>query len=181
MQCGAACLRMICLHYKRDISFQKISRYCRISKSGISLGGLMKAAVSLGFEASCRLVDISDLNDSDLPCIIHWMDDHFVVLYIISAGRFFIADPGRGKFSIGREDFCECWGKTADSRTGIVLFLFPNADFDRITSEINSSDLGYRAFNVIGKLFMKYKKYFILIIIGLVLSCLIQLLLPFFS
>ena len=180
MQCGPACLRMICLHYKRRISFEELAEFGDFSHCGMSLGDIQRAASGIGFDACCSLVDLSEMDNSCLPCILHWEDNHYVVLYKIRNRKYYIADPARGRYELGRDAFLKGWRKSFDREEGVALFLVPNEKF---TAGEQSSGTDRRGVSLraLVSLFARYKRYFIILLWGLVLSCVIQLLLPFFS
>ena len=81
MQCGTACLRMICSHYGADYSFDSLSKLCFATSEGVSLQGISEAAEKLGLHTVCGRVSLDNLAEAPLPCILHWNQNHFVVLY----------------------------------------------------------------------------------------------------
>ncbi len=99
MQCGVACLSMICTHYKKEYSVETISKYCFATTEGVSLLGMSQAAEKLGFETVSGKTATAQLSKAPLPCILHWNQNHFVVLYKVSTNgkKFYVADPGKGK------------------------------------------------------------------------------------
>ena len=97
MQCGIACLAMICRHYGKAYSIDTLSQICHATTEGVSMLGISEAAASLGFQTTCGRISIGQLSQTLLPCILHWNQNHFVVLYRIKKGKkFYIADPGKG-------------------------------------------------------------------------------------
>ena len=90
MDCGPACLKMIADWYGRTISLQKLREKCHISKQGVSLEGIADAAENIGFRAIAVKVSVESKRDKPgliefpLPCIAHWNQEHFVVIYKIS-------------------------------------------------------------------------------------------------
>lgn len=83
MQCGVACLRMVCTYYGCDYSFNFLSKYCHPTTEGVSLLGIIDAATKLGLQTECNRLTLSQLCDKKMPCILHWNQNHFVVLYKI--------------------------------------------------------------------------------------------------
>ena len=81
MQCGIACLAMICKHYGKEFSIETLSRYCFASTEGVSLLGISEAANKLGLHSVCGRVSMEQIQQAPLPCILHWNQNHFVVLY----------------------------------------------------------------------------------------------------
>ena len=81
MQCGVACLQMICKYFGRDYSIDSLSKICSATTQGVSMLGLNGAATEIGFHALCAKVAVSDLIKGPMPCLLHWDQCHFVVLY----------------------------------------------------------------------------------------------------
>lgn len=180
MQCGVACLSMICNHYGKNISVRTLSTICFASNEGASLKGLSEAATLLGFNTySCR-VSISDLSESNIPCILHWNQKHFVVLYKIKNNHYYIADPGRGEIIYSEEEFKKYWISTiVDGKDmGITLFLNPEPTFyQKIEDETNTP----RSFSFLFSYVKQYRKYFGQIVLGLLVGCVLQLIFPFLT
>lgn len=83
MQCGATCLQMICKYYGKNYSLANVSKFCCATNEGVSLLGISEAATTLGFQTKSILTNPEQLNKITLPCILHWDQEHFVVLYKI--------------------------------------------------------------------------------------------------
>ena len=79
MQCGIACLRMICANYGREFSQDYLSKICIATTEGVSLLGIRDTAVKLGFQTVSGRLSIEELSSGILPCILHWNQNHFVV------------------------------------------------------------------------------------------------------
>ena len=180
MQCGVACLSMICNHYGKNISVRTLSTICFASNEGVSLKGLSEAATKLGFNTySCR-VNINNLTVSNIPCILHWNQKHFVVLYKIKNNHYYIADPGRGEIIYTKEEFKQHWVSTiVDGKDmGIALFLNPEPTFyEKVEDETNTP----RSFSFLFSYVKQYRKYFGQIILGLFVGCVLQLIFPFLT
>ncbi len=102
MDCGTACLRMIALHYGKEYSAQTVQQLCPVTHDGVSLLGISDAAAQLGFRTVCGRLSLDKLvSQRPFPCILHWNQEHFVVLYDVKTRRkgkrtFRIADPAKG-------------------------------------------------------------------------------------
>jgi len=81
MQCGIACLQMVCQHYGKSYSLDTLSQYCYATTEGVSMLGISEAAKALGLETMSGKMTVERLAESPLPCILHWYQKHFVVLY----------------------------------------------------------------------------------------------------
>ena len=83
MQCGLACLQMICDFFGTNYSLETISRYCFATTEGTSLRSINEAALKLGFHTIVGKVTIPQLKEASLPCILYWNQKHFIILYEI--------------------------------------------------------------------------------------------------
>ncbi len=86
----------------------------------------------MGLETLSARVGVGELAKATLPCIPHWNQNHFVVLYKVRKGRkFYIADPGKGLITYGLEEFRRHWVSTASDggEKGIAMFLEPTGAF----------------------------------------------------
>lgn len=81
MQCGIACLQMICKYFGREYSLDSLSNLCFATAEGVSLLGINETANMLGLHTTCARATTIALSDVPLPCILHWNQNHFVVLY----------------------------------------------------------------------------------------------------
>ena len=92
--CGATCLRMVARHYGRHYSLEYLRQLSYLDREGVSLMGISDAAEKIGFRTLGVKTGFKRLSeDIPLPCVAHWQQDHFVVVYKISAGKVFVADP----------------------------------------------------------------------------------------
>ncbi len=112
---------------------------------------------------------------------MHWNQNHFVILYKIKDGKYYISDPGKGKITYTTEEFKNHWiSMNLDGEEkGIVLFLEPTSKFGSITD--SGKNIKVHSLNFLNKYISPYKKYFIQIAIGLFISCILQLILPFLT
>lgn len=182
MQCGIACLSSICLYYGKKYSLAFLEKSCHSTSEGVSLKAIADGANKLGLNSRTGLISADYLCENDMPCILHWDQKHFVILYKISKSRkyFYIADPGRGLVKCTQQEFYHHWINTKSNgeEKGIVMFLNPTDKF----GEIQSQELvEKRSFSFLFCYITKYRKYFIQIILGLLLGCVLQLVMPFLS
>ena len=102
MDCGPSCLAMIAGYYGRHLDRAQLRHLCSLGKEGVSLLGMSEAAETIGFRTACSRFSFEMLMvDVPLPCIVHWDQNHFVVLYKIrkcQSNRYsiYVADPGKG-------------------------------------------------------------------------------------
>lgn len=88
MDCGSTCLRMIAKHYGKNFTLQRLREIRGINREGVSLLGISEAAEKIGFRTMGSRLKIEQLADLELPAILHWNQNHFVVLYRIRNGIY---------------------------------------------------------------------------------------------
>ena len=182
MQCGTACLFMICHHYGLNISLDEIDALCMPTKEGMSMLGLKESAKKLGLKCSALKAPLAILSQLQLPCLLHWNQNHFVVLYELGkkGKKFKIADPGKGLISYSRKEFEDHWisSEHDGEPCGIVMELIPTESFyKQMTEHVPKK----RSFRYLLEYIKQYRKYFVQIILGLLLGCILQLILPFLT
>lgn len=180
MQCGVACLRMICKYHGKDVLLTELGQICVPTTEGVSLFGISEAAEYLGFHTLCGRASVDELRDAPLPCILHWNQNHFVILYKVKRNRYYIADPAKGKIKYTKKDFTSHWISTQSEgrEKGVAMFLEPTPKFYEQEDAVNKEK---RSFRFLFGYVRKYRKYFLQIILGLLLGCLMQLVLPFLT
>jgi len=113
MDCGPTCLRMIFKHYGKSYSLQTLREQCYITRTGISMLGMSDAAEALGMHSIGIAADIDTLvNEVPLPCVAHWKQNHFVVVYKITKRWVYVADPGAGFVRYTHQEFAAGWINT---------------------------------------------------------------------
>lgn len=185
MQCGIACLQMVCKYYGKEYTLVQLSDICFATNEGVSLLGISQAAEKLGLHTVCGRATTEQLEEVELPSIIFWNQNHFVVLYKIKKRRkenlYYVADPGKGKVIYTEKEFKEGWLNTQSKgeEKGVVMFLNPTPIF----SELNLIEQKHkkRSFSFLFNYIEQYKRYFGQIILGLLVGCLLQLILPFLT
>lgn len=126
MQCGIACLQMICNYYGKEYSLDSLSKICFATTEGVSMLGISETATSLGFHVVNVKCTVKTLTEVSLPSILHWNQNHFVVLYRVkNEKKFYIADPGKGLVTYSLEEFKKHWISTNSNGQdkGIAMFL----------------------------------------------------------
>ena len=185
MQCGAACLKMVCEHFGRKYSLEALSHVCFATTEGVSMLGISEAAKELGLNTTCVKATVDNLAEAEMPCILHWNQNHFVVLYKVKKGRkFYIADPGKGLVIYSRPDFEKSWisMQSEGIPKGIAMFVESTPEFLAYKMPEEWEDEGEQcSFRFLFGYFKKYRKPFALIFLSLVLGSLIQLALPFLT
>ena len=180
MDCGPACLKMIAGFYKMNFSLELLRKKCYITREGVSFLGLSEAADTLGFRTIGVKIPFELLCDNvPLPCIVHWRQKHFIVVYKIKNNKIFVADPAVGLIKYSREEFVRNWTSTiADGKpAGLVLIIEPTpALFENEIEKVKTN-----GFRFLFKYFRLYRKYLLQLILGLFLGSCIQLVIPFLT
>lgn len=180
MQCGIACLQMICKHFGREYSLDFLSKLCFATNEGVSLLGINDAANKLGLNTLCVKASMDELDKISLPAILHWNQKHFVVLYKIKKGRkYYIADPGKGLTAYTNEEMREYWLST--NSKGVAMMLEPTPHFYDTKNASGVGEKEIHSFRFLYGYVRRYYKYFGMIAIGLALGSIIQLVLPFLT
>lgn len=180
MDCGPTCLRMIAKHYGRNYSVESLRQKSRISRDGVSLLGISEAAENIGFRTvGVKLNWQKLLEDGQLPCIVHWNQNHFVIVYRIKGDRVFVADPSKGKLLYSKSDFLHHWLSTRlnGDNMGIALLLYTTPKFyeleDELTDRLSISNLL--------RYLIVYKKLLLQLALGLLIGSILQLIFPFLT
>ncbi|MBU4487025.1 MAG: peptidase domain-containing ABC transporter [Candidatus Delongbacteria bacterium] len=182
MDCGATCLRIIAKYYKKKHSLEYLREKAFTSREGVSLLSISNAAEQLGFRTRGVKISYDSLKlSSQLPCIVHWNQNHFVVVYKINDKFVHVSDPAHGLLKYSREDFEKRWAsdKLDDSPVGIALLLEPSPDFYNIEDEKHKVDK--TSFKFLLHYVKPYKKLIYQLIIGMAAGSLIQLIFPFLA
>lgn len=186
MQCGIACLQMVCKYYGKEYSLAQLSELCFATNEGVSLLGISQAAEKLGLHTICGRATTEQLGKAQLPCIVFWNQNHFVVLYKVKKSRkgmrYFVADPGKGLLEYTEAEFKNGWLSTRSKgeEKGIAMFLNPTPAFEQ-QRDMKGEQKAQRSFSFLFGYIRQHKQHFGQIILGLIVGCLIQLTLPFLT
>ena len=180
-----ACLQIICKYYRKRVSSAFLSKVVSVSKNGASLLAIYDVANKIGFHTIGGRVGIKTLSSSLLPCILHWNQNHFVVLYKVWKGKkFYVADPGKGLVKYNLEEFKSHWISTRSNgeEKGIAMFLEPTPAFYSHKEDSESEkDKNPRSFRFLFGYVKKYRRYFGQVVLGMIVGSLLQLVLPFLT
>jgi len=130
--CGPTCLKIIVKHYGKNINIQQLRQISETNREGSNLLKISEAVEKIGFRTLGVKLNINKLEDVPLPCILHWNKYHYVVLYKIKKGNYYISDPAIGLINYNQEEFLKFWiGNNANETTeeGIALLLEPTPIF----------------------------------------------------
>lgn len=203
MDCGPSCLKMIAKHYGKNYSLQSLRSRSFITRSGVSMLGISNAAEDIGFRTLGYRLSWEQLRDEvPLPCIGHWNQRHFVVIYVIKKQRripcifnrtppeglksnrsrnylIYVADPASGLLKYTEKEFLRCWysNQKEGIKEGAVLLLEPTPEFYNKEAE----DRENLKFLYLLNYLKPYRRYIFQLILGLITSSIISLIFPFLT
>lgn len=193
MDCGPTCLRIVAKHFGRHYNLETLRNLTWKTREGVSLLTISDAAEKIGFRTQGVKVTLEKLMEAPLPVIIHWNQNHFVVLYKIkkrgksplslwrgAGGEVFcISDPAQGLLEYNEAEFQKCWASTTQNETpaGIALFLEPTAEFYKEKGEtVNKAAFGYLL-----SYLKPYRKLITQLVLGFLTGSLLSLIFPFLT
>ncbi len=197
MDCGPTCLAMICKYYGKNTPVQILREKTQIGKEGVNMLGISEAAESVGFHTMAAQLNYQQLiEEATLPCILHWNQNHFVILHKIKnkfkwfngskEKKFIIADPGEGIVTINEDDFKKAWFSSTlkGELTGIALILQPTPVFyEQREDEDEKSESKKKGLNFksIFSYVWPYQKMLFQLLLALGTASLLQIFLPFLT
>ena len=187
MDCGPSCIKMVSQYYGKNYSLDSLRKLCNISKEGVSLLGISETLESIGFKTLGGKFTFEQLiEEVPLPFIVHWKQDHFIIVHKIKNNSFFrkqsviyVADPALGKAKYSEQVFKDNWisTKSGGQEKGVALLMEPTQEFYKQKSDKTNTE----SLKFLLSYFLKYKKFFGQIVIGLLLGSLFQLIFPFLT
>ena len=124
VECGAACLAMVCAYWGKWVPLDELRRMCGVGRDGAKAGNIARAAQRLGMEVHAYRFEPERLREkATFPCIVHWNAYHFVVVRGFKRGRVLINDPARGAYTCDWEEFDR-------SFTGVCICMQPGEAFE---------------------------------------------------
>jgi ATP-binding cassette subfamily B protein len=173
--CAPTCLHIIAKYYGKNYSIEELKDKCAVSKQGVSLQDIIDGAEKIGFNTLSIQLTPDKINEIPLPAILHWRQEHYVVLYKITKSKngllFYISDPSFGKVSLAEDIFHKQWVGNSDQ--GVALLLEPSEDFESKIPELSPkwnpfSKLAKNFFYVFRQDAVKSTASIVLIIIAMV-------------
>ncbi|WP_336617506.1 peptidase domain-containing ABC transporter [Bacteroides acidifaciens] len=134
MDCGPACIRMVANHYGKKYPLSYLRSVSCLSREGVSIAGIRFALTDIGIHSASYEVTLEQLRQCPLPAILHWEQNHFVVLYKIRWSRlkkewqYYVANPAYGKHTFTEKDFKSYW---QNGEKGVAIALKPTETFYR--------------------------------------------------
>src|SRR6476661_4037202 len=129
MDCGPACLKIIAKFYGKYYSLQHFRDKCGLTREGVSFLDLSYAAEDIGLRTLSIKSSLEDLYlKVPLPCIIHWSNSHYIIVYKVTKTRVYVSDPAKGLVEYSHNEFQRKWYKPRENK-GVLLAIEPQADF----------------------------------------------------
>ena len=163
-----------------------MQRLCLVTREGVSMLSISDAAEYLGFRTVCGRITLEKVVEQrPFPCILHWNQEHFVVLYDVKTRRdgehiFCIADPGKNLLQLDEDTVRNAWisTRTRGEEKGILMALQPTPAFYEKSDEKRRME---RPFHFLWGYMKPYKRYFVQLLLGLALGSVLQLIFPFLT
>lgn len=179
---------MIARFYGQSFGVSQLQERCHTGHLGVSMLGISDAAESIGFRTLGVKLSLKQLcQEAPLPCILHWNQNHFVVLYDIrkkkSGSVFYIGDPAaEGILKYRQPAFEKCWlsAQTADGQQiGTALLLEPTPKFYAARAEARHGDRLH--FRFLLRYLHPYRRFLLQLLFGLLTGSIISLIFPFLT
>lgn len=133
MDCGPACIRMVAAAHGRHYPLSYLRSLSHLTREGVSVAGIRDALAQIGMESLSFEMTLEQLREKcPLPAILHWEQNHFVVLYEAKRSRwsgrwhYSVANPAYGKHTFSEESFSRFW---LNGEKGVVVAISPTEDF----------------------------------------------------
>jgi len=181
MDCGPSCLRIIAKHHGKTYSLQELRDKAFITRDGVSLRGISYAAEKIGFRSMAVSTTFEQLRkEIPLPCIAHWNQNHFIVIYKFSSNAVYVADPAYGKIKYTIEEFLKQWNNHNNNgeQRGNCLLLEPTMKFYDIEEPVEEYRYKLRSLYYYIK---PYKRFAFQLLLGTFVGSLLLLSLPFLT
>jgi len=177
--CGPACLKIIAKYYGKYYSLQYLRDLCGITREGVSFLDISYASEKIGLRSLSVKATLDDLVEKiPFPCIIHWDNNHFVVVYKATKNKIYVSDPAKGLLSYSPAKFLDNWYKENED-SGMLMALEPMANFKQI--EAHERIEKFKTFENILNYFVPYKRAFGILFAVMLIATGLQALMPFIS
>ncbi len=185
MDCGPACLQMVSAFYGKNYSLSTLRDLSHITRDGVTMLGISDASEAIGFNTMGVKITFKELlKEAPLPCILHWKQNHFVILYRIKHHKgksfFYVADPPIGRVKYRKDVFLQKWMsdvKPEEEKKGFCLLLEPTEEFRTKKGE----ETGMSRLRFIFSYLKPHRKLFSQLVLGMLLGSLFMLIFPFLT
>ncbi|MGM0620214.1 MAG: peptidase domain-containing ABC transporter [Bacteroidota bacterium] len=183
MDCGPTCLRIVAKYFGKHYNLETLRDLTWKTREGVSLLTISDAAEKIGFRSQGVRITFDKITEIPLPAIIHWTQNHFVVLYKIKKRgkklEFHVSDPAHGLLKYSEEEFVKFWASTQHDNepAGVALLLEPTSDFYVEEGEkVKKTGFGY-----LFSYLRPYRKLIIQLLLGFLVGSVISLIFPFLT
>jgi ATP-binding cassette, subfamily B, bacterial len=178
--CGPACLRMIAGFHGKNFSIQYLRDRCYITRGGVSLLGISDAAESIGLKTLGVKLTWDQLSrEAPLPCIVHWNQNHFVVVVKTGKKKVLVADPALGMVKYTVKEFKKNWISSRNEGLEVGLCLLIETTPEFFNQEGDS--VKRNSFKFLFKYFRPHKRFYLQLILGMLVGSVILLIPPFLT
>jgi ATP-binding cassette subfamily B protein len=171
---------MIAKFYGKSYSLQTLREKSYLSRDGVSMMGISEAAESIGFRTmGVSLTPEKIFSTAPLPLVVHWKQNHFVVVYKVTKDTVYVADPAFGLVKYTKTEFLKNWISVQQDgeKKGLALLLETTPDFYAEEGEIVDKS----SFRFLLSYLKPHRKYIVQLILGMLLGSILQLLFPFLT
>lgn len=190
MDCGPSCLKMVAAYYGKRFELADLREMCYANRNGVTMLGVSDAAEVIGFRSVGIKTGFERLRKHViLPCIIHWRQDHFAVVYKMSVrkreegykGYVVVADPAYGVVKYSVEDFLDGWlvDRVNGEDKGTILMLSPTLKFYHAGDQKDNKGQ-YKLIHFFSYI-RPHTRMFVQVMLGMLMGLLIQMIFPFLT
>ena len=179
--CGPTCLRMIAKYHGKSYNLEYLRDHCYISREGVSLLGISDGAQAIGLRSLAVGVPFEKLaKEAPLPCIAHWKQRHFIIVYKITRKKVYVADPAYGLLSYNIADFLDGWlgENRAENARGNILLLQTTPEFHKGNIGKERKDI---SFSFLFNYLKPHKKFIVQLCLGMLIGSILMLIFPFLT
>lgn len=180
--CAPTCLRMVAKFHGKNIPLPYLREVCYTQRIGTTMLGLSEGAQAIGFDSVCLHLTWEQFSAGvPFPCIVHWDNDHFIVVYKIKGDKILVGDPAYGLLKYNKRLFLKCWlqqNSESGVAMGTVLLLEPTEKFHGLYINVQEEKPSFR---YLLDYIKQYKSFIFQLILSLGLASIISLIFPFLA
>ena len=180
--CGAACLKMIAKYYGKDIPISYLRKATYTKRTGTTVLGISQGAETIGLRSIGLKITLDQLiKETPLPCIAHWKQNHFIVIYRIKKDKIIVADPSFAEpIEYDFELFQNNWivDNQLGTKQGSVLLLEPSPKFYIDSEEIKQNKIKF--IELLAYL-SPHRRYIFQFLLGMLMGMILNLIFPFLT